>query len=447
MGGLYSHTTRATGTILTANIYNADNQNHIDNQTPQMTDDYSASIAQMQSTRDPYPGDAESLAISSAEEFESIRYVLKEIIGNSQWYVSEALLKLSGGTMTGKIVLDGNATAALHPVPAQQIQAGDLVYAVVAGTDTYTVTYVPVVAALTTGMVLRGLVTNANTSTTPSLNVDSRGAKTIKRPGGAALSVGDIPAGHLAEFWYDGTDMILLNPALYDYSIRDVSRGLVVKNNTTNPTYQLDTDADEIILHDSNSISFRATSINLTADITASGANGLDTGSEANSTWYYAWVIYNGTTVASLLSTSSTAPTMPSGYTYKALVGAIYNDSGGDFDTMYQVGSEVWCTRVQVLNNGSSGTYASVSLSAALPATAKKGKFQYNAQSPSTSIWRGIFAADSSGLGEVSIAGRADAVDYGGSPFEMLLKTAQTVYYKELGLGGTVDLDVNGWEY
>lgn len=98
----------------------------------------------------------------------------------------------------------------------------------------------------------------------------------------------------------------------------------------------VDIDADAIILEDSGGEQFTATAVNLTANISTSGANGLDTGSEAN-IWYYIWVIYNGTTVASLLSASSTAPTMPSGYTFKALVSAVKNTSG-DFLSFKQSG-------------------------------------------------------------------------------------------------------------
>ena len=53
----------------------------------------------------------------------------------------------------------------------------------------------------------------------------------------------------------------------------------------------------------------------------ATGANGLDTGTAAASTWYSVWVISNGSTTAGLLSTNPTSPTMPSGYTYKGRVG------------------------------------------------------------------------------------------------------------------------------
>lgn len=85
--GLYTHTTRASGLTLTANIYNTDHQNHIDNQNLEMTDDYSASVAEMQTTTDPYPADSEDQATSAAGEIARLRYQLDLIIGGTQWYV------------------------------------------------------------------------------------------------------------------------------------------------------------------------------------------------------------------------------------------------------------------------------------------------------------------------------------------------------------------------
>ena len=85
-------------------------------------------------------------------------------------------------------------------------------YAVASGTDTYTCTFAPAISALYSGQKLRVRFTNANTSTTPTLNPNGLGAKTIKKEGSAALVAGDIPAGHEAELTYNGTDLILGNP-------------------------------------------------------------------------------------------------------------------------------------------------------------------------------------------------------------------------------------------
>lgn len=59
------------------------------------------------------------------------------------------------------------------------------------------------------------------------------------------------------------------------------------------------------------------------------GANGLDAGVLATSTWYSVWVIYNPTTLVSagLLSLSSTAPLMPAGFTHRARVAWIRTDA------------------------------------------------------------------------------------------------------------------------
>lgn len=67
--------------------------------------------------------------------------------------------------------------------------------------------------------------------------------------------------------------------------------------------------------------------VSLSASLAVSGANGLDTGASTVSTWYSVWVIWNGTTVASLLSLSATAPTMPGGYTHKARIGWVRSDA------------------------------------------------------------------------------------------------------------------------
>ncbi|VAX17055.1 hypothetical protein MNBD_NITROSPINAE04-865 [hydrothermal vent metagenome] len=127
---------------------------------------------------------------------------------------------------------------------------------------------------------------------------------------------------------------------------------LVVKPNATNPAYQLDVDADSITLS-SSTLVYDAKSVNLTIDITASGANGLDAGSEANAP-YYVYVIYNGTTVAGLLSLSATAPTMPSGYTYKKLVGFCVNNT--DILDFYQAGNLYSYTAWQSVASGLSAT-------------------------------------------------------------------------------------------
>ena len=74
-------------------------------------------------------------------------------------------------------------------------------------------------------------------------------------------------------------------------------------------------------------------SVSVDADITISGAGGLDTGSEAINTWYSIWVIYNPSLeeVNALLSISPDNPTMPANYTLKRRIGYVRNNADGNF--------------------------------------------------------------------------------------------------------------------
>jgi len=98
MAGLYSHTTRSSGTTLTAAIYNADHVNHITNHVPSQMDDYSDDIAEMQAQTDPGEDGTESQATSLAGEIERLRFIIAEITGNTYWYETPAS-NLSTGTV------------------------------------------------------------------------------------------------------------------------------------------------------------------------------------------------------------------------------------------------------------------------------------------------------------------------------------------------------------
>lgn len=86
MSGLYSHVTRSAGTTLTASIYNTDHTNHITNHVPAKIDDYSSSIAEMQTQTDPGEEGSESQATTLGEEIERLRAILAEIKGTTRWY-------------------------------------------------------------------------------------------------------------------------------------------------------------------------------------------------------------------------------------------------------------------------------------------------------------------------------------------------------------------------
>lgn len=94
MPGLYSHTTRGTGTILTDTIYNGDHVNHITNHVPAQMDDYSTSTVQMQTQTDPGEVGSESLATSLAGELERMRFAIGEFKMSTEWYETQDIATL-----------------------------------------------------------------------------------------------------------------------------------------------------------------------------------------------------------------------------------------------------------------------------------------------------------------------------------------------------------------
>lgn len=93
MSALYSHTTRATGTILTASIYNSDHENHVTNGEAQYLGGHSDDVAQMRLTADPGESGSESLSSSIADELLRLRFAVLELkqamdASLSYWYES-----------------------------------------------------------------------------------------------------------------------------------------------------------------------------------------------------------------------------------------------------------------------------------------------------------------------------------------------------------------------
>lgn len=119
--------------------------------------------------------------------------------------------------------------------------------------------------------------------------------------------------------------------------------GFIMSNNGSDANNDLDIAAGSC-RDDGNAANITlAASITKRLDATwTAGTNqgGLDTGSEANSTWYHVFVIRHPTTfvVDVLFSTSASAPTMPSGYTQKRRIGAVYNDGSGNLLAFVQHG-------------------------------------------------------------------------------------------------------------
>ncbi len=214
-----------------------------------------------------------------------------------------------------------------------------------------------------------------------------------------------------------------------------------------------DIDADAVLLKTSGGLLHKASSVNLTLTISGTGANGRDieenSGSEKASDWYYLWVIYNGTTVASFATLASTFPTdLPSGYTYAGLVGAVYNDSGSDFDDFHQVGNLAVTMPVTVLADGGSESYASVALATVVPDIAKRVSGISQVDDSASGQANTFIAATSAGLGELSVKDQSGSTAKMGYQFSITVVEAQTIYYKVTAAANDdLTIIVSGWEY
>ncbi len=167
-------------------------------------------------------------------------------------------------------------------------------------------------------------------------------------------------------------------------------RTLVVTNGAT-PNNQIIATADAVTLENAAGNGIRRLSISCTADVTVSGAGGLDTGSVTTSTWYSYWIIYNPATNADscLLSTSQTFSglTLPSGYTFAGRFSWNRTDGSSHFMRVRQQGraANYVITAASntlfppIVKTGVTGTYsttsptlASVSIANFVPPTANK---------------------------------------------------------------------------
>lgn len=188
--------------------------------------------------------------------------------------------------------------------------------------DAITATYSPAVPSLTDGLLCFFRATASNATTTPTFAPNGLTAHTITKKGGAVLSVGDIP-GNLSEvilrYNLASTRWELLNPvAIPAPPPAGHFKNLSIKV-ATNTTVAVA--ADSVVTTDGTN--FLTTALSGTVNLGTNGAaNALDTGTVAIDSWYAIWAIAkpDGTTAA-LASLSATAPTLPTGYTYKARLG------------------------------------------------------------------------------------------------------------------------------
>ncbi len=170
-----------------------------------------------------------------------------------------------------------------------------------------------------------------NSGLNPTLNVSAKGAKSLKQydSTGAKVAAAFV-ADQVGDIFYDGTDLVLLDPLPTTASggVQGLFKNLVLS--TTGLSAVVTVTADELSVGNSSGGYQTLRPVSVTPSFAAAGVNGIDVGSansQTVSTWYSVWVISNGASVAGLLSLSATAPTLPAGFTHKARVGWVFTDA------------------------------------------------------------------------------------------------------------------------
>lgn len=380
--------------------------------------------------------------------------------------------------VTGTIA---NGDISAGAVSAEKAQADSFFYAGTGGSSTaFTL---DLGSGLRPDSLADGVIVRAKLHTScgnaPTLNVTGSGgvalgAKAIRRPADLAVVANDYLINQIVDFVYNssgnssaGAWVAQSPPAIFSPAVVADSRTLVVKNNAATPDTKVDVTADAIVLTTTTNQPYLATSVNVTIDTgAANGANALDSGSLTASTWYYVYVIFNPTTntVAGLMSTSSTNPTMPSGCTFKALVSCVRSSSLTAFIKFWQtqrrvhIAPQVFITSflgpgIGTWTTASGASSPTNAIDTLIPPIAKTaigvmGSSTSSANGPHIGVSGGA-SPDFYGLQMMAAAPSAAASQllsfFGASPFEVPLVTTQDFYWSGTGAAAINRIMISGY--
>ena len=130
--------------------------------------------------------------------------------------------------------------------------------------------------------------------------------------------------------------------------------GYTAQNDAISPNTVIDIAANVAVTNTTAGLSIARSGVSLQLNFAVNGANGLDTGSFAGPNIYYLYLIDNGIAPKALASLSSTAPLLPSGYTYSCRLSAVEVTGAPVLATFYTGGNEtrLFATGVYSYNTG-----------------------------------------------------------------------------------------------
>lgn len=233
--------------------------------------------------------------------------------------------------------------------------------------------------------------------------------------------------------------------------------GLGISNDATTPNTLLDIAIGQC--RDSTNVFDMVAGSSIVINAATNGKNGLDTGSFAASKVYAVHLIsdpVSGNATAGMISLSSTAPTMPNGYSAFRVIGYAVSDGSVHFLKGYWTAGNATLRQFTFdaflatsVTAGTSATYAAIDLSAKVPAIDQLPvRFEID--------WTANAAADvfamqgGNGTGDqfilkAPVAGATAHTNGYPQILSQLVATVPTVNYKVSAVGG-VAINVAGYQ-
>jgi hypothetical protein len=229
--------------------------------------------------------------------------------------------------------------------------------------------------------------------------------------------------------------------------------GLQLSNDGVAPNTKIDVTAGDC-MDDTNAAMLHFASSG-SIDCTTTGANALDTGSLANSTWYHAFAIAKagGVSPALLASTSVSSPTFPSGYTLKRRLGSFKTDGSAAHIIAFVQDGDLfeWVTSVLDVNATNPGNSA-VTQALSVPTGVNVTAFGQVAVTD-TAAGLAVLLSDLSQTDETPDLSAKNSVlnqvadVQNSAPFSVRTNTSGQIRYHCIGSGAASGLEVRtrGW--
>ncbi len=326
-----------------------------------------------------------------------------------------------------QILSDSLGNLVWDAVTADTSSSNSVFWAGVAGGTPNVITITDPGFNATDGSVINftALATNTGAAT---LNPSSFGPIPILKDttaGPVALTGGEIVASNPIEVIFRASDNAfhLLNTVIASASGATAplcgASGLKITNDSGTPDTILTITASQAVMQTPSGLVINRSNIsqsaNITLGTTTATAGGMDGETAGTSAWLYIWLIDNGSAPAALVSAASghgLSPTMPSGYTYKCLMGSMRVDGSTHLlrtvqngaATDYNVTAATNTAAYPTIISGTSGTcgvgtMTSASTSSTVPPIATRIKVILNMNATSNAA-----VAPTNGTGGASVA-------------------------------------------